>query len=402
MANQALREQHERFARVESVRLGGVPVAVEWLPYGVGAETPAADIVATYGLLELEYGAFRRSAAVMDRVDRATLMVTGADRVEFLNRMVTQELKDLGAGQVRRALWLNRKGRIQADLLISECGTHIVIDVDCHDAAATVRTLREFIFSEDVQIRDASDEWRRLSVHGPAAVHVLAMLGASAEAVEPLERADGCCLLTANGVHCLAARNDQCATLGVELWAPAAHAAAVFDALMDVPEPQQQGRKLVRPAGWYAYNMARIEGGTPLFHVDFGPDNLPHESGVLHQRTSFKKGCYLGQEIVARMESLGKPKQQLVSLRVMQDCLPTAGSPVLEQCADGALGSPVGAVTSSALSPLLGSAPVAFAMVKSSHAAPGTVLIAPAEGERTEVVVRDQLAFVDMEGARLP
>ena len=141
-----LQQEHERYARVESVRLGGVPVEVEWMPYGVGAaeqvaptaaaaassttapaapaaptSPPAAveapEIVAGYGLLELEYAAFRRGAAVLDMAHRGTIAVRGADRVDFLNRMVTQELKDMAGGDVRAGFWLNRKGRIEADLL---------------------------------------------------------------------------------------------------------------------------------------------------------------------------------------------------------------------------------------------------------------------------------------------
>jgi folate-binding protein YgfZ len=419
MAFPSLRAEHERYARVESVRLGGVPLAVEWLPYGEGAG-PAREIVATFGVLELEYAAFRRGAALMERADRGTVVVRGAEGVEFLNRMVTQDLKGLQAGEAREAFWLNRKGRIEADLLVcampgsaagdagasgmgerstgaADAPGALLLDVDAHDAARTVETLREFFFGEDVTIEDSSAAWSRVSVHGPLAGELLAGAGAATDEVRALGADLRCASLALAEVPVRAARRDQCAAPGVELWIPAEHAARVWDALVSQQDHAAAGRRRARPAGWYAYNIARIEGGTPLFHVDFGPENLPHETGVLGRRTSFRKGCYLGQEIVARMESLGHPKQRVVALRTEEDLLPTAGSPVFERGANGEPGNPVGVVTSSALSPMLGAVPVAFAMVRHAHSAPGTVLLAPAEGGRTAVTVQPDLAFLRTE-----
>src|SRR5690606_7440135 len=153
-------------------------------------------------------------------------------------------------------------------------------------------------------------------------------------------------------------------------------------------------RKAVR-AGWHAYNVARIEAGWPIYMLDFGPDSLPHETGVLHDRVSFTKGCYLGQEVVARMQSLGKPKQRLVGLRI--DAPPTGPDAVT---AAAVLAGPdpssevVGAVTSAAISPMLGSAPVAFAMVKYKHTTPGTTLHLLVEGGGTvPATVQEGLTF---------
>ena len=133
--------------------------------------------------------------------------------------------------------------------------------------------------------------------------------------------------------------------------------------------------------------------------MDFGSDSLPHESGILADRVSFRKGCYPGQEVVARMESLGKPKQRLVALRIAEDALPTAGSPVFERGPDGEPANPVGTVTSSTLSPMLGAASVAFAMVKTAHSEPGTVLLVPAEGGRATATVQPALRFLPAAGA---
>ena len=406
MAANPLRPEHERYARVESLRLGGVPVECEFIAYGGAAPAEGqtavepAEIVAGYGLLELEYAAFRRGAALLDMAHRGTVAVRGGERIDFLNRMVTQELKGLSDGEVRAGFWLNRKGRIDADLLFAQPPTPeggqpvLFVDVDVHDAARTVATLSEFLFSEDVQIADETALWARLAVHGPDGAQLLSNAGADDAALEALNHDMRCSRTVLAGAPAVLVRRDQCGSPGVEVLVPHEHAARAWDALASQHDAQDGGRRRARPAGWHAYNIARIEAGTPLQHVDFGPDNLPHETGILAQRVSFRKGCYLGQEVVARMESLGKPKQRLVALRMAEDALPVAGSPVFERGADGEPGNPVGTVTSSTLAPMLGAACVAFAMVRTAHAEPGTQLLVPAEGSRTAATVQPALRFL--------
>lgn len=120
--------------------------------------------------------------------------------------------------------------------------------------------------------------------------------------------------------------------------------------------------------------------------MDFGREALPHETGVLSRRVSFRKGCYLGQEVVARMESLGKPKRRLVALRMEQDRLPVSGA---EVALEG--GEVVGSVTSSSPAPMLGSACVAFAMVRLSASEAGSRLRVAAEGDWAIAVVQPRL-----------
>jgi folate-binding protein YgfZ len=404
MASRVLQEEHERYARVERVRLGGAPVEVEWMPYGGAGSAEAAaeppEIVAGYGLLELEYAAFRRGAAVVERSCRGTVAVRGGDRIEFLNRMVTQELKGMAAGDVRTGFWLNRKGRIEADLVFAEVPAAVdndafmLIDLDVHDAARTVTSLTAFLFNEDVHLADQTAEWGRLAVHGPEGAMLLSNAGADDASLEALNADLRCVRTQLAGVPAVLVRRDQCGSPGVEVFVPASGLARVWDALVSQHDATAGGRRRARPAGWHAYNIARIEAGTPLHHVDFGTESLPHESGVIGERVSFRKGCYLGQEVVARMESLGKPKQRLVGLRIAEDALPVAGSPVFELGADGAPGNPVGSITSSTLSPMLGASSVAFAMVRTAHAEPGTVLGVPAEGVRATATVQPRLRFL--------
>jgi folate-binding protein YgfZ len=369
----AMRPGAARGARVEAPR-------VEYVPFGPGdGGEDACTLVATYGDLEAEYAAIRKGAGIFDAAHRGTILVEGGDRLAFLNSMVTQAVGNMRAGSARETFWLNRKGRIEADLLLIELGDRLLIDVDVHLAPATADGLGGFVFTEDVEIRDATSRHHHLAVHGPQA---RAVLDEAASAAPTLDRlAAGPARI--DGVDVVVARRDQTGEPGLELIAPVDGVARVWDALLAAGERVGGGRPRVRPVGWYALNIARVEAGTPLFNIDFGPANLPHETGLLDRRVSFTKGCFLGQEIVARTQNLGRPKQRLVGLRPKRDLLPAAGDAVRVAGEE----APVGVVTSSTLSPMLGAAPIALAMIKSGHAEPGATVLVEAEGEQTEAEV---------------
>ncbi len=353
---------------------------VEYLPYGPAeADTETiCEIVGSYGAFEAEYAAIRQNAALMDCPHRGTLRIRGKDRIPFLNRMVTQELKGTKPGDVRASFWLNRKGRIESDLLLVECGDSMLADVDVHAAERTVESLQTFLFSEDVEIESATAEISRFELHGPSA---LALLSGTIPAIGRL--APGTCASgNLDDMTLTVARWDSTGEPGFILFVQRTHAEAMWTRFLG----QSIGKKRVRAAGWLAYNTARIEAGTPLFNVDFGVTNLPHETGILRERVSFTKGCYLGQEVVARMESLGQPKQVLVGLSFKDDVLPVAESQVFSISPEG-MGPQVGVVTSSTISPMLGAKPIAFAMVRTAAAVTDTDVLVNAEGRQVRATI---------------
>ncbi len=365
------------------------------VPYG----PPGADVllVESFGELELEYAALRGGCVLLDQPNRAVLEITGADRLAFLNRMVTQELKGLGEGQVRRTLWLNRKGRVDADLRLIELGARMLADVDVHAAERAAQGLTSFVITEDVRITDLTSSTHRFALHGPTAARVL---GAASGGAGPLDLAPDCARsISIAGAGVTVAREDTTGDPGFELILPAADAVGVYQSLIAAGHGHGESLGL-RPAGWHAYNIARIEAGTPLYNIDFGPDSLPHETGVLRDRVNFKKGCYLGQEIVARMESRGHSKRTLVGIKcdvghpefpADQRLQPATGSQIWR--ADAPEGEPVGVVTSSTLAPMLGWAPICFAAVKPEANPPGTPLLVAAEDDRIGAIVQPSLTF---------
>ncbi len=360
-------------------------VDIEYVPYGppTGGRRADCALPATFGSVEAEYAAIRNGAGLLDSPHRGTLFVRGRDGRSFLNRMLTQELKGLENGGTASSFVLNRKGRIDADVVVAALGDDIVIDIDLHQAASTAEGLGRFVIADEVEIVDRSAEFHHVALHGPGALPVVAS-AAREMAVGDLEPRSARRVAIA-GIEVMLVRRDQTGAPGVEIIVPRGAAETVWNALLETGPRRGRGRR-IRPIGWFAFNTARIEAGEALFNIDFGPSNLPHETGVLDSRVSFVKGCFLGQEIVARMQSHAGPRQMLVGLRMEDDRLPVAEAQVF--AGDGeSVGERVGVVTSSTVSPMLGSRPIAFAMLRAAAAAAGSTVLVDVEGERARATV---------------
>ncbi len=378
--------------------------------YGSAESGPAARVVETFGEIEGEYAALRKGCVLLDMPQRGTVRVTGADRVEFLNRMVTQELKGLRHFQGRDALWLNRKGRIDADLRLVDLPEQTLIDVDLLAAAGVAKSLSAFVFSENVEFIDATEQWHRLALHGPTALRLMQAVSEAVDGPTLSDLSEGMATRVRIAGHTVVVdRADTAGEVGLSLFMEAGGVEAVYHQLLERGLDESghggvinQNAIRLRAAGWHAYNIARIEAGTPMFNIDFGTSSLPAETGVMGQRVSFTKGCYLGQEVVARMNSLGHPKQTLVGLRVeapscppgppgARDAQPVSGSAVAVGA--GAELTQVGTVTSSTRSPMLGDAVVCFAQMKWGNHEPGTKLMVDTDAGVLPATVQESLVF---------
>lgn len=381
------------------------------LAWGATDAFSGVDMPAALAPIQLEYAAIRRHAALLDLPCRAVIEVQGSERLAFLDRMITQQVKGMPAGAVRRSFWLNRKGRVDADLRVVNFADRTLLDVDVLAAQRTLAGLSSYVFSEDVAFHDRTQATHRLALHGPTAAELLSMVcGAAVELAEGAATEVGI-----GGVRAAVFREDSAGVPGYELVVEAGAVAAVVGRLIEVGhDPRHDGPGMhdepgraialrqadspaahirLRPIGWHAYNIARVEAGTALYNLDFGPESLPAETGVLNDRVSFTKGCYLGQEVVARMHARKAVKQSLVCVRFEAvggsddelPLVPDAGSPLLAD-KDGPA-DPVGTITSAVISPMLSRSPVAFAQIRSGHCAPGARVWAGAEGRTIAGVV---------------
>jgi folate-binding protein YgfZ len=353
-----------------------------------------------FGAYEAEYASIRQRVGIMHLPQRGLLDLRGSDVKDFLHRLLAQDINPLRGGASVRSFLLSDKGRVVADLGVHHGDENTWLEADVFDLPAVAQLLDDKLFAEDVAVEDWSDRRVCFALHGPASVALLEPLCADGDDPNAPANLPGTHhVLRLGGAACTVTRRDECGVMGLTVFVPREHAAAVYQALLDAagfelgaPDPKQDPDAAAdaalrrrqslrgRPIGWQAYNTARIEAGTPVFHIDFGPDSLPAEVGeaLFNEAVSLTKGCYVGQEIVARMKNLGHPKRVLVGFRAAGQELPVAGSQVVP--ADGDTSRIIGGVTSSTFSALLGHQAIGFAVVKWGHHEPGTAVRIPAGG----------------------
>ncbi len=344
----------------------------EFQPYG------EIEIVSTFGEVPAEYAAIRKGCGMMDLPQRGIIEVTGKDRLTFLNNLISNQVFDkqtktgLAAGQGVYAFLLDAKsGRIVSDLNVIERGERTLIALDRRKVQPVIAALDKYRFAEQVKFADRSDGLHQIVLHGPRS---------GLPAMEPNQSQE----IDLFDVDTIVRRDDIAGSPGQHLIIPADQARKVWMSLIARTEPR------VRPIGWAAFNVARIEAGRPLFGIDFDESLLPHETGpLLNRAVSFTKGCYPGQEIVARMHARQQVARKIVGLRIDDDdALPIAGAKIYDDQQNE-----IGGITSSTISPVLSNAAVCLGIIKRPHFNVGTVVRVPAEGKvRTAKVV--ELPFI--------
>lgn len=369
-----------------------------WMSFG--PSDGAVDVIESFGHYEAEYAAIRKGVGILHMPWLGVVNVGGSDRLAFLNNLVTHDTVSLTPGQTRRCFLLSKQGRIDADMNICQQEGNCLLVTDRYATAYVARELERYVFAEDVDLTDITEQWEVLGLYGPMA---LRLLEAAVGCQEIIELSPG--MFTAielAGEVCLVIREDMGSTQGLLVLVKSEVLDAIYSLLTDqvggiVPDVDQSSdenptspkRSLVgRAIGWSAYNTARIESGVPLFRVDYGPDCLPHETSILEQTVSFTKGCYLGQEVVARMESRGHPKRKLVGIKFQRSELPIAGTHIQDDAGDV-----IGGLTSSTQGPLVGMSAIGFAMIKWGKHRKGTKVKIGAQGKLIEGEVCD-LKFV--------
>ena len=345
---------------------GGEP---DYLAWGDGADaTDDIQTLATLGPVELEYAAIRTGVGFVDASQRGIVFVRGADAVDLLDRLMTQKIQSLQPGDTAAAFLLDRKGRIQADVLCTGLDGGVLLDVDRRDVDTVFAAVEAMTFAEDVAISNGED-WYTLEAHGPGIGELFATWDITLP--DALHSKVG----TVAGCEVRLTRWDTAGVPGVRMYLRRGDVVQVWESLHG---SECETRR--RTVGWLAFNMARVEARMPWWHIDFGPTSLPHETGILVDRVSFTKGCYPGQEVVARMENLGHPKQISRAIPMPDERLPIAGGQVFEDEA-GSPGNPIGMVTSSAPSPTRGNTTMALAVIKWAQATVGGTIRCVADGD---------------------
>jgi folate-binding protein YgfZ len=301
------------------------------------------------GSFRLQYDALRSGRGAVLLAEWSSVTLTGADRQAFVHNFCTNDVKRLAPSEQCEAFFTNVKGKIVGHGLITCRESELVVIGLPQQAPGLIEHLDRYVIREDVQLRDTTTERSYLLIAGDGPAREVLSQPAPAAVHEPTQpwRFFPWNLINSEsaGLIELAANN-----LSSTLDTIADHDIELVDLL--------------------AFHAARIEAGVPLFGVDFNDSNLPQEVGRDREAISFTKGCYLGQETVARIDALGHVNQQLVGVRFLGTTLPDPGMQLIHD------GRAVGHVTSATYSPQLDS-PLALAMLRREHAAIDSHLQSP-------------------------
>ncbi len=289
------------------------------------------------------------AAARFDHGARARLLVRGADRKDFLDRLATNALGALSPGQGAPTFLLERTGRVVDRVLVLERGDDALLLGSEGRSAAVAEWLSRYVIADDVEVADLGPGTVQRTVLGPAAPGVLAEgLAVDAAALAPWAHAPS------PVAGAVVARVDDVLGPAFTIVAPRAAAAAVDAALAALP-----------PGDAAAWQRLRVEAGVPEYGAEFTDRTIPLETGRL-DHFSFTKGCYVGQEVIARLHHHKRVKRALVRLRVQGAAAPAADAELY----DG--GDAVGRITSAAPGD---GAVLALGYVEAGRAAAGTRLV---------------------------
>jgi tRNA-modifying protein YgfZ len=310
------------------------------------------------GTFETDYETATQRCGVSDRSYRGKLALTGSGAREFLQGQVSNDVLALTPGTGCYAAFLTPKGKMRGDLRILDAGAELLLDTERSTLQELFDLVRQFSIGHDVQLHKRTLECGLLSLIGAAADVVVTAAGrwpATGSGTLPnTEHAHLTWRLGAADVRLI--RTDT----GIDVLCDNDDVDAVRSVLLDAGAAE---------VGELAADCVRIERGRPRYGIDIDDSVIPQEAGLNERAVSFTKGCYVGQETVARLFYRGKPNRHLRGLRSTE---PISAGTVLTHA-----GREVGKVTSSARSPRFG--PIALALVR-REAAVGTVVDAGAGG----------------------
>lgn len=322
------------------------------------------------------YDLLHQSAALIPLPNRTQIEITGADRTTFLNSFCTGDIKKLQPGQGCEAFITNHQGKAVGHVFVFCEEDRLLLDGGAGQSEAIIKHLDRFVISERVEFQDRTAEWPEILLAGP---QYAAFLKAIFNTSSPAERLQH--FTTEFGTSRVRIRNVdflgpipafQLSFFAVQSDDPLAR-------LWSLPETEILSREIREnhPAHAAAFQIARIEAGYPLYGIDITEDNLPQEVNRNEQAISFTKGCYLGQETIARLDALGHVNRILTGLKFPADANPQPGETILQG------EKKIAQITSVAYSPKL-QAPLAMAYVRAIHATPGKKI--PYKDGEAEVV----------------
>ena len=303
--------------------------------------------------IQSEYHAAREAAALFDRSVLGKATVTGRDRLTFLQGMLTNDVKGLQPGQGAPAAFLDAHGKVTALLVVYATTDRVFLELPPNMTEKTLQTIDRFLISEKAYFEAADDAFAILSVQGPGTRALLERLSGGSLDLAPYAHVEA----SIAGAPCRVINRSESPAGGFHVWAAPEHASILRGALVEAGS---------RPAGQETLEVLRVEAGQPWYPQDVDDSVILPETR-LESLVSYTKGCYIGQETVARVKYRGHVNRALSGLVIEGERVPEPGARVTAE------GKDVGRITSAVRSLALGR-PIALGYVRREHFAPGTMV----------------------------
>ena len=264
-----------------------------------------------FGAVPDECAAVRAHAGLYDLADHGVVGLVGPDAKRFCNGMFTNNVRDLAPGRGNASAMVDDKARLQGLLrLYATAPETFVAVLEGVTPEAFEARYGKYIIFDDVELTDLSADRGVLSVQGPAAADVLRGAGL------PVPEGEGA-VVSVEDLHVVT--HARCVAGGFDIVAPRDALSALWGAL------QAAGG---RPVGWEAREVLRIEAGFPRWPADMTEKSLLHELRLVPTHANFNKGCYIGQEVINRIDVMGQVTKKLWGLEMGEDAIPPAGAEV--------------------------------------------------------------------------
>ena len=306
------------------------------------------QIPASYGDAVAEHLACRESAVVIDLSHRGCLRFSGPDTEEFLHRMLSNRVKELMPGEGAYNTFLTRQGKFISDLYMYKSETFVVASVAPGMADTLAEEIDRFIIMDQVEVANETENSFCIGLFGPSSREILAEAGMG----EPSPEEHG---HTTSG-NMMIARELWTGEDGYLLMGPREEAERLWRTLLAAG---------ARPAGVAAFESLTLEAGVPLFGKDMTSAVNPMQAGLEEKAIDFEKGCYIGQEVIAKIKYLGQVNRGLVGLKVSGDITPEPGAAVHSD------EETIGSITRAAYCPTV-DAVLAFSYLPRTRMEPGT------------------------------
>ena len=308
---------------------------------------------------DTEYSVARTHVALFDTNWKATWMMGGHDRVQYLHNVTSNDVKRLAEGRGALALLLNPQGHILAELEIYALPEKLLVRSHASERERTLATLKKYIIGSKVEIEDVTERVGSFAIEGPQSADAVRQLaGGDIEGMPDLAIRE----IAIDGRSAWLLRRSHFDAPGAEFIVPRENLATAWSKALTIVKSLAGA-----PIGSLVLNALRLEAGVPWFPADFNDGMIPHEAALENTHISFNKGCYTGQEIVERVRSRGHVNRKRVSLKFSISKPPAAGTKLR------AGGAEAGFVTSAAYSPAAESA-IGMGYVRREHFSPGSVL----------------------------